>query len=526
MKIRIGSRGSDLALWQANHVRERLQSAGAEVEIIIYKTQGDKIQHLSLDKLEGKGFFTKELEDALLNSEIDLAVHSHKDLPTVSPEGLCIAGVSEREDPSELLIALPSAVDSKATLQLKQGASIGTSSARRKVQLHLIRNDLQLRDIRGNVPTRIQKLRDKQFDAILLAKAGVERLKIDLSEFVVSTLDPQEFIPAPAQGVLALQTREADEVLIKFIQNNLHDEQVANAIAIERKILNLFEGGCHMPMGAYVQQTTEHTKLWVSMADDENAKARRFFYQGATQHDLAEMAVAALKAQPLQGKKILITQEPKGNRFLQQQLQAMNASLESQSGIACKSIPFVEENLSADIVFFNSKNAVQHFFEQIAATQYPARVAAFGPGTAQALKNYVNDIEFIGRSSDPKIVAEQFLLQYPNSLEVLFPAAQDSFQSIAEQIKKQHNVRIISVYHTIALSLESFPACDLMVFTSASNVEAYATQFAEKLRTIPCIAIGPTTAEAMEKRGIIAKSIALRADDYGIMDAILEYFCK
>lgn len=156
IKITIGSRGSDLALWQAHHVKDRLIGLGADVEIKIFKTQGDKIQHLSLDKLEGKGFFTKELEDALLSNEIDLAVHSHKDLPTVSPEGLIIAAVSEREDPSELILIRKDAVDDSLEFSFKKNAIVGTSSARRKAQLISFRNDVEIKDIRGNVPTRIK----------------------------------------------------------------------------------------------------------------------------------------------------------------------------------------------------------------------------------------------------------------------------------------------------------------------------------------------------------------------------------
>ncbi|MFN5705710.1 MAG: hydroxymethylbilane synthase, partial [bacterium] len=190
MKIKIGSRGSDLALWQAHHVKDRLTQVGADVSITIFKTQGDKIQHLSLDKLEGKGFFTKELEDALLNNEIDLAVHSHKDLPTLSPPGLIISAVSEREDPSELLLIRKESVDTTQYLSFKKNAILGTSSARRKVQMLEFRDDIILNDIRGNVPTRIQKLREGQFDAILLARAGVERLKLDLSDLHVIILNP------------------------------------------------------------------------------------------------------------------------------------------------------------------------------------------------------------------------------------------------------------------------------------------------------------------------------------------------
>ena len=246
-KVIIGTRGSELALWQANFVKDKLAEIGVDAELKIIKTQGDKILNLRLDKLEGKGFFTKELEDSLLDNSIDLAVHSHKDLPTQHPEGLIIAAVSEREDPGEFLLILKDCVDVKQKLSVKFGGMVGTSSNRRKAQLLSLRPDLEIENLRGNVPTRIQKLRDEDYDAIILAKAGVQRLGIDLSEFHVEELEPMEFIPAPAQGVLAIQIRETDKELYNTLQA-LHNQEVAEVVAVERKVLNLFNGGCHMPL--------------------------------------------------------------------------------------------------------------------------------------------------------------------------------------------------------------------------------------------------------------------------------------
>lgn len=294
-KIIIGSRGSDLALWQAHHVEGRLQALGHEVEIKIIKTQGDKIQHLSFDKLEGKGFFTKELEDKLIAGDIDLAVHSHKDLPTEHPEGLIIAAVSEREDPSDLLLIRKEKTDSTQQWNLIKNPVVGTSSARRKSQLLHHRSDIEIKDLRGNVPTRINKLREGQYDAIMLAAAGVERLKLDLSEFSVQKLDPTEFIPAPAQGVLGLQIRETDNDLAEIL-SNLNDENVARRIGVERRILNLFEGGCQMPLGAYCQETNGQLTVKACVADAWNAPVRIETKTGTVVEDLAQETVAALKA--------------------------------------------------------------------------------------------------------------------------------------------------------------------------------------------------------------------------------------
>jgi hydroxymethylbilane synthase len=273
-KITIGSRGSDLALWQANHVKRQLEALGNEVEIQVIVTQGDAIQNLSFDKLEGKGFFTKEIEVALLNKSVDLAVHSHKDLETNPPAGLVIAAVSEREDPSELLLIRKESVEEGNVWNLKLNGIIGTSSARRKSLVRKFRPDLQIQDLRGNVPTRIQKLRDGNYDAILLAKAGVDRLKIDLTEFHVEVLAPTQFVPAPAQGVLALQIREEDTELAEILQN-LNHQDVAVRIGIERLILNQMEGGCQLPLGVYCSE--EH-KLFVAYAPTSQHAAQHLEY--------------------------------------------------------------------------------------------------------------------------------------------------------------------------------------------------------------------------------------------------------
>jgi hydroxymethylbilane synthase len=286
-KIIIGSRGSDLALWQANHVRKQLENLGHEVEIKIIVTQGDAIQHLSFDKLEGKGFFTKEIEIHLLDGRVDLAVHSHKDLETTPPAGLMIAAVSEREDPSELLLIRKSKVDLTQDWQLIENGIIGTSSARRKSQVIRFRPDLEIKDLRGNVPTRIQKLRDENYDAIFLAKAGVDRLQIDLSEFHQVVLDPTVVVPAPAQGVLALQIRSEDKELFDIMQNLNHPE-VASKIGVERKVLNLLEGGCQLPLGVY---SPEDGKVYVSHANNWEDGADWMLYEFDELENMAELII-------------------------------------------------------------------------------------------------------------------------------------------------------------------------------------------------------------------------------------------
>lgn len=293
--IIIGSRGSDLALWQAHHVKARLESIGQQVEIKIIKTQGDRIQHLSFDKMEGKGFFTKELEEELLAGTIDLAVHSHKDLPTEHPAGLMIAAVSEREDPADMLLIIKGKEDTNATFHLPKGAVVGTSSARRKSQLLHHCPHIELKDLRGNVPTRIQKLREGQYDAIMMACAGAERLKLDLSEFHMVRMDPKVFIPAPAQGVLALQIREGNDALHETL-SILHDADVAERLAVERRILNLFQGGCQLPLGSFCVNESGKLKVWTAMSEQWNTPVILDHSEGINAEELAQRVVANLKS--------------------------------------------------------------------------------------------------------------------------------------------------------------------------------------------------------------------------------------
>lgn len=291
--IKIGTRGSDLALWQANFVKGELEKMGCEVEINIIKTQGDKIQHLSFDKLEGKGFFTKEIEEALLNESVDLAVHSHKDLETNQPEGLEIVAVSDRENPSDILLIQKDAYDPSKQLALKEGAVVGTSSARRKALLNAFRSDIEIKDLRGNVPTRIDKLRQGNYDAIVLANAGVSRLEIDLSEFQVEVLKPQDFIPAPAQGVLGLQIRSNDEQTRKFV-SQMNNAEVKSIINIERGVLNKLNGGCQLPLGVYAEKINGKYEVWTALGQ-EDGSLKRLQTTFNSEEGAADAIVAELK---------------------------------------------------------------------------------------------------------------------------------------------------------------------------------------------------------------------------------------
>jgi len=259
-------------MWQANFVRSIIENDhGQTVRINIIKTAGDKIQHLSFDKMEGKGFFTKELEEALLAGEIDLAVHSLKDLMTTQPDGLKLGAVGYRFDRRELLLIRPGSVAGDSVLPVKEGGIIGTSSARRKCQIVHHNPTLEIKDLRGNVPTRINKLREGQYDAIIIAYAGVLRLELDLSDLVAMPLDPLQFFPAPAQGILGIQIRSNDERVEETI-GQLGTPEMATLAEAERGLLRKFGSGCSLPLGVCSETEGDTIRLRAVLGVDEGGK--------------------------------------------------------------------------------------------------------------------------------------------------------------------------------------------------------------------------------------------------------------
>jgi hydroxymethylbilane synthase len=243
--LRIGSRGSVLALWQANHIRERLsREAGVESEIFIIKTSGDRFQQGNVNQIGLKGVFIKELEDALLANRVDLAVHSMKDVPTEIPAGLTIGAICRREDVRDALVA-----QSGAKLdQLPAKARVGTSSLRRQSQLRHHRPDLDLRELRGNVDTRLRKVESGEYDAVVLAKAGLDRL--GWSARITEVLSTDVSLPAVGQGALGIEAR-ADHAEVMKVLAQLDDGETRAGVTAERALLAKLEGGCQVPLGAW-----------------------------------------------------------------------------------------------------------------------------------------------------------------------------------------------------------------------------------------------------------------------------------
>jgi hydroxymethylbilane synthase len=255
VKIRIGSRGSALALWQARHVEGQLRAIGHEVEIRAIVTTGDRLQDRRLDIVGGKGAFLKEIEEAMLRGEIDLAVHSLKDVPTALPEGLALGATLPRADPRDALLS----VGGTRLRALPQGARVGTTSLRRRCQLKALRPDLAVEDLRGNVDTRIRRLEQGDYDAIVLAMAGL--LRLGRRDEVAEVLEPDVMLPAPGQGAIVLECRQDDTDTFDAVAF-LHDVDTASAVAAERAFLGALGGGCNVPLGAHASWADRET-LWL-----------------------------------------------------------------------------------------------------------------------------------------------------------------------------------------------------------------------------------------------------------------------
>lgn len=247
LKIRIGTRKSKLALWQANHIADRIRKElGYEVELVKIVTKGDKILDVPLAKVGGKGLFVKEIEEAMLRNEIDIAVHSLKDVPTYFPEGLDLVAITEREDPRDAFLS----VEYDSIYEMKEGDILGTSSLRRKSQVAQLKPELDIQDLRGNVDTRIRKMEEGQYKGIILAYAGLKRL--GLENKVKQVFSPEEMIPAVAQGFLGIEGRKNDDKIKEVIKILNHKESELRAKA-ERAFLKTLEGGCQVPIAAYAE---------------------------------------------------------------------------------------------------------------------------------------------------------------------------------------------------------------------------------------------------------------------------------
>ena len=451
--LTIGSRGSQLALWQAHYIEGRLQSLGVETHLVVIKTTGDKITDVPLAQVGGKGLFTKEIEEALLDGRIDLAVHSLKDLPTVLPEGLAVAAIPERELPFDALVGVPIA-------KLKPGARVGTSSLRRSAQLKLARPDLVIENIRGNLDTRLRKLDEGLYDAIVLAAAGLRRL--GWGERIAELLAPEFMCPAVGQGALAIETRADSEAF--EICRQLDHEPTRIAVSAERAVLAALGGGCQVPIGAHAEVTGDRLRLRALVAHPNGSDAVTLADEGSCENAESlgkEMARRLLEgkgreflraaygeAMPLAGRRVVVTRSAEQAGGLSDALRRMGAQVVELPVVAFappedwSGLDAALANLDRyDWLVFTSANGVRSFFERSKQTGSSvdgvrAKVCAVGPATAAAAENHGLTVHLMPHDFIGDALAETISSQGVAGQRVLWIRAAVARDTVPETLRK------------------------------------------------------------------------------------------
>lgn len=546
MKLTIGSRGSQLALYQANFIKSLLASRNVAADIKIIKTTGDKIDYLSFDKIEGKGFFTKELEEALLTGEIDMAVHSLKDLSTQMPPGLRIGAYCNPEDPSELLLVRPEAFDDRQKLYMKRGGTLGTSSVRRQAQAAYFRPDLKIEPLRGNVPTRIQKLREGRFDAILLARAGVERLKIDTGDLKRIVLDRFEFIPAPGQGILAIEIRD-DDLKTGSIVASLNEPDAEATALLERGLLARFEGGCQLPLAVTSEKRGGKFLLKAFLGKRSyDGWSQPAVFAGASDDiiELQEKAYRALsdvdgKEPQRKSAKVLITRsrEEAASFFLNFSDKITPvyypdfAIVPEYDSVQTRSI--LDRLSEFDWIIFTSKNSVRIFNKILEdnslAIDNRTRVAAVGKKTAEYLEFLDWKVAFYPmEESSLGLLKELPQIIDGDHKKILLPLGLEAPDVLQNGLKALgHSVQRINIYRTTPAAKETLPTVDSLsidyyIFTAPLTVKFFKELGNRLPRDSWVAAIGKPTAEALREHFRAPDYIPRKADLSEIIVKILE----
>jgi hydroxymethylbilane synthase len=517
VNLRIGTRGSDLALWQARHVAAALERAGARTEIAVLQTRGDQIDELPLTAVEGKAFFTAEIERALLERRVDLAVHSHKDLPGEPVPGLEIAAVPPRASPIERLLARPECFAPDAPfLPLADGARVGTSAPRRSEQLLALRPDLAVEPLRGNVPTRVAKLRAGRYDAIVLAAAGLDRLGLDTKGLAAVDLGPELCVPAPAQGALAVQVRAGDAELARLCRSALHDEAAARAVTAERGLLARAGGGCNLPLGAcalpFAGGWRAHAFLGAGHPSPAHGAPRWSTGSAPTPEEAVELAWSALADQaptgcgPLAGLRVALAGSAEAGSRLAARLAALGASVVHEKLIDFA--PRDGEELARRVAALRPGDALAVTSRRAArelAGLAPApgvRVAAVGPATAAVLEQGGLSVHVVGRLGARELARE---LELAPGARVLFPCGTQARGELAEVLAGRGvEVERLELYDTLTAARPRLePEVDVRVCMSPSSVAALVeARKAGAPGAAPCLALGPATAAALRAAGV------------------------
>lgn len=511
--IVFGSRGSDLALTQTRWVAERLTEAtGEPYRIEVIETRGDRTLDTPLPLLGGKGLFTAELEQALRQGRIDAAVHSLKDLPVEDAPGLALGAIPVRQDPRDVLIYQPRAHDPEGgTLPLRPGARVGTGSPRRIAAARTLRSDLELLDIRGNVDTRLRKLAQGDYDAIVLAAAGLARLGIETPGLARCYLPTETFTPAPGQGALGVQCR-GDDARTKAHLRRIHDPHTAACVLAERQVLNALGGGCSMPFGALAWAADSRVHLRAQLLSTDGIGGFAVELTGDDLPDLAAQAadqLAPLLGAPLDGIHLALLRPGGSSSRLARALALAGAQVETVA--VSETLPLDGGALDATdcaAVAVTSTRAVDRLCEEAAARGIALgdlRWFAVGAATAEAARRRGFDCAMPSDEANGAALARMIGHELARGARVLFPCALERHDALENGLADAGiAVRAVPLYRTQALQGIELPAADCVVFTSPSAVGATEPPAA----STRAIALGDTTAAAMREAGLTVHGVA------------------
>ena len=563
-----GSRKSELAMWQTEHVIERLRRAWPDLllEIRTYITEGDSNRETALPEIGGRGVFTTRLEQALAAEEIDLAVHSLKDLPVDTGPEFTIGAVTSRTDPRDCLVAR-----NAWTLDtLPRGAVVGTSSLRRQSQLLARRPDLRVKPIRGNVDTRVRKVLDGEYDAALLAAAGVTRL--GLAAHVTEWIAAEAMLPAPGQGALAAQCRAADQETLRRLAA-IDEPDVRAAVEAERAFLQHLGGGCSAPIAAYARVENRRLRMTgvvaapdgrrivrvEDVADDGRALASRLAARARAKGAQSILTEFRALTSPqrrvsqnavLEGRRVVVTRARADAEALCQRLAALGATAICAPAIRIETVgdlraldKAIASIASFDWVALTSADAVKIFRRRWTnAGKTPAdlrgvKVAAVGPATARALAEWGAKPDFVPNDFVGDALAEGLPIVPGN--RVLLPRAEIARQETVEILERRGAaVVVIPIYRTLAAEIDVTMIADIrrgvdaVLFTSGSTV----THFMNIMRqhtpgfAFPAhtriVCIGPMTASAARETGLLVDAVAEVHTIEGLVDDLVGVFSK
>lgn len=560
-KLVVGTRTSKLAMWQTECVIGLLRSAWPDLECETrrFVTEGDRVLDVPLPEIGGRGVFTERLEQALEAGEVDIAVHSLKDLPVEASPGLTVGAIAQRAEIRDALVAR----NNWTLATLPEGAVVGTSSTRRQAQVLAIRPDVIIKSIRGNVPTRIRKVDDGEYDAVVLAAAGLERL--GLTDRISELLPLETMLPAPGQGALAVQCR-TDDTATQSLLEAIDDKQVRDEVLAERTFLEKLGGGCSLPIAAAATCSQEgsmtlrglvtspdgRTQISVDGSDvDPRALgirlAERAMAKGASEI-LAQSEIPSRSGRPLSGKRIVVTRATDQADSLCEKLEALGATPVRIPMI--KIVPLDDPSAldaaigrlpSYDWVVFTSANGVNMFWQRFTAMKASiddfrhTRVAAVGPATAERLRHNGIDVQF----TPAKFVSDELLpgLGDVSGANILLARAAIARKDIVNELEsKGAHIDDVATHRTLApdmgaTHLETIRSgVDAITFASSSAVHNFAAGLAaqNETPTLPgktvIVCIGPVTAATARECGFDSPIEARQHTGDGLVEALVTHF--